>query len=1025
MLTLKECSTIPIIEKVDLLIVGGGLAGLAVAKEYAAAGNKVMLIDKGTFLGYEMGQWQRPWFQMREAYFDIMTEWFSLSGLETKINTIVPINMDKFKINFEDILMNEGVKILYASIPVACTKQEEYWDVVIANKSGRQLIRTSKVIDVTPSSIIARLIENEKCELYPVDSAFVFHTLENKEVVSRTIEFIGIDGEFSDEYGMTKRWYEVPEHFGVWRDKVKIYQGGFSNDHVYVNIPVLVDEHDCSLIQDTQIEFKVRKISLEVAAWLGHHVHPFLLAKIGLGSLEVMPAVDFDPLKLLDEGKRLGKKLIGGQIGNDSCIIVGCKKNMDNAMNYCCKKSEDSERVTYSEHTEFNKLHKFSEVQANIHSLPVLGESDVLVVGGGTSGAVSARVAASEGVNTILLEMNTALGGTGTLGGVHFYWFGNRDGFTAEIDKRVNDLSDKLLYPKQKYYWGMNDSWSIEIKAFVLLEMCLEQSVTVFFNCFIMATLLEGKNAIGVAVATPYGPVALKSKVIVDATGDGDVAAFAGAEFIFGNERDPMTLWSSFAQFKKPGEYKGGNFSTTMDIGDVFDYTRFIIVARRRGGQELHDHSTYVTPRESRHIRGEVILNLMDQMSMRKYPDTISFCFSNHDPKGKSSSDIVYFGLLPANLVIEVPYRAMLPLGLEQLLVTGRALSCTHDAFSAIRMQDSMQQQGGAIGLAAALCVKDGISPRNLDVKKLQKKLVQMQMLPDSVLQYAEDFGKPDYSLIVSSLTGEEPFEWLEMSIYEKALTVSPLVQICAADKSQVLPLLRNRFQEASKDLKLLIARLLIWHKDIMGLDTVIDEIMNKLKESNTVPFRQGSVRWTHNYPDHGVMSEVSYLINALSRVPSKKTIAVLAYLTDIICNTKRDYTDRYQCIFNYIESVSYCSERLAYKELIPVLEKLLELPELQERERYDDVELDIMGERLSYLVISLARALARCGGKKGYLKLVGFVKDNRILLAKSARNELVLLTACDYGTDLAKWFDFIKAMPDEMEPIAWELNMD
>ena len=1022
MIRLKGCKNIPVIDEVELLVVGGGLAGVVIAKEYASKGKKVMLIEKGTFLGHELGQWQRPWIKIKEEYKDMIENWFPISEVDSKLNTVQPVSMDKYKIKMEDVLINERVTILYASIPVACSFNENIWNVVIANKSGRQMIKASNVIDVTPTSIIARLVEKKNYNFYPVDKAYSFYNEEDKEVVTRTIEFVGIDGEFSTDESMNENSYDLPDALGVWGNKVKVYPGGFAKDHVYVEIPVLVDKKRCTLMQDTQIEYKVRKISLEVAAWLGHNAHPFLLAKIGLGSLEVMRGINLEPIRLMVQGEEIAKMLLEDSIDNSKCIVLGFNEIIEH-IKPLQHENETCDEISYGENTEFNNLYKIPEVEAKISTLPILEECDVLVVGGGTSGAVSARVAAQEGVSTTLLEMNTALGGTGTLGGVHYYWFGFRKGFTKEINKRIDEWSDQLLYPKQKYYWGMNDCWSIEIKAFVLLEMCMEQGVTVFFNCLNMGTLLNDKKVVGVAVATPYGPYAVKGKVTVDATGDGDIAALAGGEFIYGNERDRMAMWSSFSQFRSPAQFKG-SFATTMDVGNVFDFTRFILAGRRRREENFHDHATYAAPRESRHIRGEIILNLTDQMRMKKYPDTIAICFSNHDPKGRSTSDIVYFGILPAHLQIEVPYRAMVPIELEQLLITGKALSCTHDALPAIRMQDDMQNQGGAIGYAAAQCVKENVSPRKLDVKKIQAKLIEVGSIPESVLKYVEN-EKTNYPQIIENLTGEEPFEWLEMSIFEKAETVSPLVQICSANKEEVIDLLREKFKASEGNLKVLLSRLLLWHKDEMGLDTILSELKSRMEEVEYIPLRKGSVRWCHNYPDHGVMSEVSNLVNTISRVPSKKSIPILELIAERICMVDRDYSDVRQCMFNYIESISYCCERLGYEELLPMLDKLIELPELQNRVRRDEVEIDIMGERLAYLVICLARAMARCGSKKGLLKLAEFVEDNRVLLARSAIDELIVLTGFDFGANALTWKEEINNITEEIQPLPWNLVMD
>ena len=1026
MLKLNGNQTIPLIEEVDLLVVGGGLAGLPIAKAYASSGKKVLLVEKGTFLGYEIGQWQRPWVQWCKENDVLLKEWLSFEekNSEFEDDCILSIPMDKFKLKMEDCLIDAGVNILYASIPTGCIKLEDGWQVTIANKSGRQAIKAGYVIDVSARSIIARLMGKKSCVFYPVDAAYNVLNDEKKEVVRRTLEFTGIESEVENSISRKSFRYEVPESLGVWQNMISIYQGAFDEGHMYLDIPIAVDKKDPSLENDTYIEYKVRKVSLEVASWVIHNLPSFILAKIGLGSLEVVHALDFDPTTLLKTGESIGRKLLDNEFDTNNCIILSCTDNYRNIKSNIVIPSEVGSSIVYSEHTEFNKLHRFTTVEAELSVYEALDQVDVLVVGGGTSGAVSARVAAQEGVRTTLLEMNTALGGTGTVGGVHYHWFSYRNGFTGEIDNRINEYAQKLLHPNQKYYWGMNDVWSMELKAFVLLEMCMEQGTNVLFNCINFGTLMEGNCVVGVTVATPYGPYVFRAKVIIDATGDGDIAAFAGAECLYGNERDPMTMSCSMAQFKSPGLTKG-NFATTLDVGDVFDYTRFILVGRRRGFDGLHDHATYVTPRESRHVRGEIMLTLTDQMLLRRYPDTVSLCFSNHDPKGKSAADIIYFGLLPPHLQIEVPYRAMIPVVLEQILITGKAISSTHDALAAIRMQGDLQQQGGAVGLAAALCIKYNVSPRKLNVKYLQKKLIKLDIIPERVLDYIEKEEEFDFTKIINELTGEEPFEWMDMSIFEKLESISPIVIVCAAKSEEVVTLLLNNFENSKGNLKLLLARLLLWHGQEIGLDTVISEINRQLDDVVALPFRKASIRWCQTYPDHGVMTEVTYLVNTLSRAPSRKSIPLLEKLANRITKVERDYKEKRQCMFNYIESVSYCAERLAYRELVPLLELLLGLPELQDSVQTDGLELDILGERLSYLVISLSRAMARCGSREGLTKLAAFVVDNRILIARCATDELVTLTGKDFGNDFNAWIEYINKYPDSIETKPWCLTID
>ncbi|WP_222853561.1 FAD-dependent oxidoreductase [Fodinicola acaciae] len=112
---------------------------------------------------------------------------------------------------------------------------------------------------------------------------------------------------------------------------------------------------------------------------------------------------------------------------------------------------------------------------------------------------------------------------------------------------------------------------------------------------------LAQKNRVeGAVFATPHGPVAVRATTVVDATGDGDIAAFAGAEY----DHAAGPMWFSLAQFAGPGRTRN-NFGRAVDTSDVEDVTRAVVAGRRRG-TDLHDHGFYVASRQSRHVRGDV-----------------------------------------------------------------------------------------------------------------------------------------------------------------------------------------------------------------------------------------------------------------------------------------------------------------------------------------------------------------------------------------------------------------------------------
>lgn len=126
--------------------------------------------------------------------------------------------------------------------------------------------------------------------------------------------------------------------------------------------------------------------------------------------------------------------------------------------------------------------------------------------------------------------------------------------------------------------------------------------------------------------------------------------------------------------------------------------------------------------RESRHITGDYILTEEDLHQKREFSDSIAlgaFPIDIHSPDGKT---ILEHKTSPNN-AYEVPYRILLPKGLENILVTGRCVSSTHEANASLRVGPSVMALGQAVGTAAALSVREKTTPRNLDIKLLQSTL--------------------------------------------------------------------------------------------------------------------------------------------------------------------------------------------------------------------------------------------------------------------------------------------------------------
>ncbi len=470
---------VPVIFEVDMLVIGGRLAGVAAAQAAAEGGPKVALIESETYLGYEFAAWQRPWIKWSQSRAGLLRAWLPVEEAADSYDDgeYVPLHMDRVKVKLEGRLLEQGVQILYASRPVTYWRKGEHWLVVFGNKSGRQAVRARFVVDASEHGVMTYVAGQE-----PSASATT--------IVRRTIEFTAVPRDGVQHYA-------VPSELGVVDNSVMVYPGAFSEDHVHVDIALAVEQAGTrSPESDREVELLCRAVSLKVAEHLVQHVPAFRNAKLGLGSLRVMRDVDFDAAEALAKGDELGKAIAAGGLSSDACYRVdGRDWRLLSLPAEPGKPDGSSARAAdLSDTSSFAASWPGKTVEVTTEALPVAVETDVLVVGGGTSGAPAAYSAAREKVSVALVEMNSRLGGTGTLGGIKAHWMSTPNAFNDEIDRRVQDKERRVGYPEgrwgwrrtdsegNEYLWGEDGSWSIELKEQVLEELCQETGVSLFFD---------------------------------------------------------------------------------------------------------------------------------------------------------------------------------------------------------------------------------------------------------------------------------------------------------------------------------------------------------------------------------------------------------------------------------------------------------------------------------------------------------------------------------------------------------------
>jgi len=690
----------------DVIVLGGGLAGFAAARACATSGLATLVVERRPVLG-----WESTW------AFELALEEGGSDAAAALVSAVKPaggfcdgrLDAPILEMALDRELVASGADLLYYSQPVAAAEADgTIGAVVVAGKSGELGLRARAFVDATETALIWRLTGAERELARPQARFGVF-----VNGIREPTEY-GPIGAMGGVENVTL----VPS---VWPGELAAYFEIPEPDPglALLRLPGLLQalreergELEGTVVTHVSVEpFPLAPLCRVVGA--GGFRHPHVANLFGAGPWIGVAAEEGGVTARLALGETVGKELARSFDG--------------------LPRPPDTVPLPQS-------------VQS-----PPEHSMKVLVCGGGTAGAIAAIAARREGARTTLLEAGTFLGGIGTGGGIHVYYHGVTGGLQDEVDERVRAV--RSLFGPAVRVRGFHPI----AKRVVLQQMAAEAGVEVVFNATVTGVQVEdvptqlpatGKERVprrirGVVAAGPEGNATYRAEVIVDSTGDGDVAFMAGQSYTFGREKDalPHAYSQSCGKLDAHGKMIIINFDAGYcDPGDVEDLTR----ARREGLAHLwkdrftaSNRWTYIAPliglRSSRQIVGETRLTLADQVAGREFPDVIGYVrahYDNHayDYENESDEAMLWVWLLgnwKRPLGSEIPYRALLPRDVDGLIVACRALSVTHDAHIPVRMQRDMQRVGEAAGIAAALSARHNVLPREIPIAELQARLVE------------------------------------------------------------------------------------------------------------------------------------------------------------------------------------------------------------------------------------------------------------------------------------------------------------
>jgi hypothetical protein len=424
---------------------------------------------------------------------------------------------------------------------------------------------------------------------------------------------------------------------------------------------------------------------------------------------------------------------------------------------------------------------------------PVLGEYDVVVLGGGPAGIAAAVAAARAGRSTLLIERYGFLGGMGTAAGVTNFC-GLHANVHGDIRQVVHGVADDLLSRIDRLgglnaphaLFGKTVAQAYDTAAYKIAadDLMVSAGVHVLFHALAAGVLMESAQRVkALLIATKSGRSAVIGSAFIDCSGDGDLAAWAGAPYEKGdgqgnmlypstmfriNGIDPQRAGKAWEVIPKlmleaeaAGRYKfprktpivrpqksgiewrvnltqlANAQGNAMDGTDAQELSDAEILGRRQiasvadflrevpGFEKSYivDIAPQVGIRETRRVMGRYVLTEADVLECASFPDTVGVNGWPLELHLKGDVEFRWPKIPESRGFNQLPYRITVPLGLDNLWVAGRCASMSHEAQSAARVTGACFVMGQAAGTAAHLALAAGCAAASVDTTALQARL--------------------------------------------------------------------------------------------------------------------------------------------------------------------------------------------------------------------------------------------------------------------------------------------------------------
>lgn len=996
-------------DEYDVIINGAGLSGYFAAMRAAEKGLKVLVVEKRPALGFEITAKRKLWLgdegldswdaTLKNLFFpeqevrEIFREGGSGPNNSRFGNELLLFAGSLKKGMLRNLLVSKVHVLLMTDVCGLISDNKNVTGVLLACKHGLFSVKCQNFIDASDQLLFSRELSGQPSQIK--NGGFVLELLNTGLPQQNTIR--------------------IPDQFGIFNNEVFLHPGKNADHQLFLEYQFPVSSQNRE-----EIEFQARMIAERLGKHLPEMDNSLRLAKVHYYAYESTIELEDSSLP---EPILNGHVLLQHEQNELTCKnILEIRKTAER-----CVENLKTPGHTKSPKTlhligaslPFNKLaqHEMQEpglaipmYKCKLPASEIVNKQtcQVLVAGGGTSGAASAIGAAEKGSYVIVVDYFNDLGGTKTLGGVMGYYHGLKDNpFIQFLESDSDQLSQEINFNKKS------------CRQIYLLKQMLDMGVKFLPGAIICDAFVERKKVKGILVCRNGQLEMINGNITIDATGDGDVAAFAGAEFRHGNGRNGLT--QNYSQWNLTGG--GTPPSNTNSDYDIIDNTR--IAELQRGlflshyEAHFYDFHPYLTVRESRRIKGLYELNLIDAAEATHFDDVIAVASSDFDPHFVGYSEFTRCGfLLPhSNVVkVEIPFRSIIPKDIDGLLISGKAFSQTQNALQFTRMSADLTVLGYLTGQIAAKTVNTGLEPKSLDISDLQQQWYRLGYLPKEIADKKtipfHDRSKVVASRIENLALGKREF----------------LYECCKLPKNIALPLLRKSFSNLTNTQgKLETAKALAWFGDASGDQLIYDELAELFEKEQKDGYPGGyidtydNIRGREKNVLEGLYWRINQNIALLAMANSANSTSIVKKIIEnttsgggMVPRESSYFNERIDLrivpFYNRILNLCFFAERIPSAEFVNGFETLLKDKNISPfvTEKYQETRWKVYG---GVLELNIGAALARCGSRKGFDLLVTYIGDVHSNFRDFASSELRGLLEKDFHSDQNSWAKYLKSL--------------